>query len=74
MARNNCAERRESSIRRDAFVHKLHDAIKTELGELYQEVSRGYIYDRIHKETGLCTKTIATILNHRPPEPSREEE
>lgn len=64
MSRHVGSERRESTVLRDEIVHRVHESIKKELGKLYPVVSKSYIYERIKEETGLCTKTIAFILNH----------
>lgn len=64
MSRKTGSERRESTVLRDEQVLSLYDSIAEDLGELLPVVSRSYIYDRIQKETGLCHKTIAFILNH----------
>lgn len=74
MARHIGSERRESTIFRDKIVHQVHESIKKELGKLYPVVSKSYIYERIQKETGLCTKTIAFILNHTRDNLSQTEE
>lgn len=63
MGRNKL-NRRPSTAIRDNEVHKAYDEIKAELGVLINEVSRGYIYERIKVKTGLCKKCIAYILNH----------
>lgn len=60
MTRFSGKNRRESTILRDNKVHEIH----AELGVLADVVSRQYIYERIKMRTGLCTKTIAFILNH----------
>lgn len=56
--------RRESTLRRYAEVHEAYDEIVNGLGDLANVVSKSYIYDRIKARTGLCTKTIAYVLNH----------
>jgi len=35
-----------------------------ELGDYAHLVPKSYIYDIICKRTGLCSKTVAFILNH----------
>ena len=45
-------------------VHAIHDELRTQLGELYYAISKGYIYGEISKRTGYCIKSIAYILNH----------
>lgn len=64
MAQSNLAERRPSTIFRDNSVHEIYQELKEELGDLIHVVSKSYIYGRIQERTGLCTKTIAFILNH----------
>lgn len=67
MARSSNENRRESTIIRDNEVHKAYEELRKELGTLFVEVSKSYIYERIGKRTGLCNKTIAYILNHTLP-------
>jgi len=64
MKRNTSKTRRESTTVRDNQVHRIHQSILNELGEVAHVVSKKYIYDRIHTETRLSTRTIAYILNH----------
>lgn len=64
MTRFSGKNRRESTILRDNKVHEIHAELRAELGGLADVVSRQYIYERIKMRTGLCTKTIAFILNH----------
>lgn len=56
--------RRESTIKRDNHVFDVYKGIMSELGELAHFVSKSYIYEKIKEKTGLCTKTIAFIINH----------
>lgn len=56
--------RRPSTIIRDNHVHEIYLQVVSELGHLKNAVAKSYIYDIIHERTGLCTKTIAYILNH----------
>jgi len=67
MARNSDGRRRESTVIRDNAVHEACDRLHSELGPLYREVSKSFIYNQIRERTGLCTKTIAYILNHTLP-------
>lgn len=67
MARSSNERRRESTILRDNQVHKAYEGLKDELGCLFVEVSKSFIYERIRQRTGLCYKTIAYILNHTSP-------
>jgi len=64
MARTSSENRRRSTIIRDNDVHLAYEELRKELGALASEVSRNYIYGRIHERTGLCFKTIAFVLNH----------
>ena len=64
MTRFSGKNRRESTVVRDNKVHDEYDALRAELGPLADVVSRRYIYERIKERTGLCTKTVAFILNH----------
>lgn len=49
---------------RDNSVHEAYQELQQEAGAYFQFLPRGHIYDRIRQRTGLCTKTIAFILNH----------
>lgn len=64
MARIRGKERRPSTIIRDNMVHDVYEKICNEIGEYANYVAKQYIYERIRERTGLCTKTIAYILNH----------
>ncbi|MDE5986839.1 MAG: hypothetical protein K2H16_06105 [Prevotella sp.] len=64
MAISSDKNRRESTVMRYAEVHKVYEEIVNGLGELAHVVSKSYIYEKIHERTGLCTKTIAYVLNH----------
>ena len=56
--------RRESTLERDAMIHKLYRRIMDGLGEIGPYVSKAYIYDLIRKETKLSIRTISFVLNH----------
>lgn len=56
--------RRESTIIRDNHVLDVYTDVKNELGELANFVAKQYIYEKVQERTGLCTKTIAYIINH----------
>lgn len=45
-------------------VHAIHDELRNQLGELYNAISKSYIYSLISQRTGYCPKRIAYILNH----------
>lgn len=64
MPKSNLAERRPSTVFRDNGVHEVYQELEEELGDLIHVVSKSYIYERIHERTGLCSKTIAFVLNH----------
>ncbi len=64
MSRHSDGNRRKSTIKRDNDVLNVYSEVKNELGELACAVSKSYIYEKIHERTGLCTKTIAFIINH----------
>ena len=67
MARFSGKNRRGSTIIRDNEVHKVYHDLCIELGSMSRFVSKQYIYERIRVRTGLCSKTIAFILNHTSP-------
>lgn len=56
--------RRPSTVVRDNMVHKVYGDVCRKLGKYAGLVPREYIYNEIRERTGLCTKTIALILNH----------
>ena len=60
-------KRRESTSMRDNEVHRIYNSIINELGDLATVVSRGYIYERIKRETKLSIRTISFIINHIEP-------
>lgn len=64
MTRFSNDNRRESTIKRDNNVLDVYRDVINELGELACVVSKSYIYEKVKKRTGLCTKTIAFIINH----------
>lgn len=64
MPRYSDENRRESTIKRDNYVLDVYREVRNELGELACAVSKSYIYEKIHERAGLCTKTIAFIINH----------
>ena len=49
---------------RDNEVHEAYEEVLRQYGEVAKYLPRGFIYERIQSKTGLCTKTIAFILNH----------
>lgn len=56
--------RRNSTLVRHNLVHKAYNDLKTDLGIYANLVPKSYIYEIICKQTGLCSKTVAYILNH----------
>jgi len=67
MTRFTDRKRRPSTQIRDNRVHEIYRYTVNELGGLRNVVSKSYIYERIKQKTGLCSKTIAFILNHTIP-------
>lgn len=49
-------------------VHAIDNELRTTMGDVYHDVSRGSIYRRIAERTGYCVKRVAWILNHTTPE------
>lgn len=49
---------------RDNMVHRVFHEVQEEIGIYAKYVARSVIYQKIQERTGLCLKTIATILNH----------
>lgn len=45
-------------------VHSIDNELRTLYGEVYNAISRAYIYRLIAERTGYCEKQIAYILNH----------
>jgi len=64
MARTSSENRRPSTIIRDNSIHEAYNDVVSELGEYAYLVPKSYIYDKVGKRTGLCSKTIAYVLNH----------
>jgi hypothetical protein len=50
------------------IVHAINNELRSELGDIYNDMSRGSIYrriaERLPKGYGYCEKQIAFILNH----------
>jgi len=67
MARYLNNKRRESTIVRDNNVINAYILVMKDLGELSQVVSKSYVYEKVRKKTGLCTKTIAFLnfISHK---------
>jgi len=57
--------RRESTLIRYRYVHKIYDEVIAELGKFACLVPKSYIYERIKGYTGLSVRTIARALSHR---------
>lgn len=64
MSRQYGKNRKPSTIVRDNEVHRLYKEVRNEIGEYASYVTKSLIYDKIRQRIGLCTKTIAAILNH----------
>lgn len=65
MIRFSDKNRRKSTIIRDNQVLDVYRQVMDELGiELSRAVSKSYIYNKVRERTGLCTKTIAFIINY----------
>lgn len=62
--RKRIENRRECTIIRHNEVHRVYADMAKKYGHLIYNISKGYIYEEIRKQTGLCHKTIAYILNH----------
>ena len=59
---------RKSTIVRINFVHSTYVKLKQQYTlDVFNSLSRSFIYKEIGKQTGLCTKTIATYLNKYSP-------
>lgn len=56
--------RRISTILRDNYVLEAYNKGVENLGKFAELVARSYIYDKVSKATGYCTKTVAFIINH----------
>lgn len=64
MSRQFGKNRKPSTVVRDNHVHQIYKEVMYELGEYAHYLPRYIIYGKIGRLTGLCAKTIATILNH----------
>lgn len=64
MTRFSGENRRPSTVVRDNSVHQAYEELQQETGEYFRFLPREFLYERIRQQTGLCTKTIAFILNH----------
>lgn len=64
MTRFSGENRRPSTVMRDNSVHEAYRQLQQETGEYFRFLPREFVYDQIRQRTGLCTKTIAFILNH----------
>lgn len=63
MTREFGDKRKKSTIWRDNQVHRIAQEIRAEIGLYAPYVAKSVIYEKIKERTGLCLKTIATILN-----------
>lgn len=57
-------ERRPSTIIRDNEVHEAYEEVCREIGDMARLLPKEYLYEKVKEKTGLCTRTIARILNH----------
>ena len=64
MTRFSGENRRPSTVMRDNSVHEAYRQLQKETGDYFHFLPREFVYERIRQQTGLCTKTIAFILNH----------
>ena len=64
MTRFSGENRRPSTVMRDNMVHEAYSQLRQQTGEYFRFLPREFVYERIRQQTGLCTKTIAFILNH----------
>ena len=56
--------KRKSTIESYKNVFKLYNDLKLKHGELFNELSKEYIYKSISNKTKMHPKTVARILNH----------
>lgn len=63
MTRHYGNDRRQSTIERDSRVIKIYREVMAELGSIATYVARTEIYRRVAVKVGLCTKTVANIIN-----------
>ena len=64
MTRFSGKERRPSTIIRDNRVHEAYEEVCREIGDMARLLPKEYLYEKVKEKTGLCTRTIAFILNH----------
>lgn len=64
MTREFGKKRRPSTVNRDNMVHRVYKKVREEIGVYADYVSKSTIYNMLRERTGLCTRTIAAILNH----------
>ena len=64
MTRFSGKERRPSTIIRDNGVHEAYEDVCREIGDMAKLLPKEYLYEKVKARTGLCTKTIAWILNN----------
>ena len=55
--------RRQSTVDRDKRVIKIYHEVMEELGIISKYVARTEIYRRVSVKVGVCTKTVANIIN-----------
>lgn len=64
MARFWGENRRDSTVKSDNGIHRAYFEVIGDLGGIAAYVSRGEIYRRVAEKVGMCTKTVANVLNH----------
>lgn len=68
MTKTRVREISQRTIDDHNIVHAIDNALRSELGDIYNDMSRGSIYRRIAERLpngyGYCEKQIAYILNH----------
>lgn len=60
----NKSKRTSTHVRYNLVIGLYNNIIENLGKEVSNAVSKQYIYDKIKDRTGLCTKTIAYIINH----------
>jgi hypothetical protein len=68
MTKHRVRELSQRTIDDHNIVHAIDNELRSELGDIYNDMSRGSIYrriaERLPKGYGYCEKQIAFILNH----------
>jgi len=62
--KNTNKGKRKSTLIRINAVHAIYEKLRQQYDpNIFNNLSRSFIYSEIGKETGLCSKTISTYLN-----------